>query len=105
MAYAIWTLAIIAFVAHGSSSQILSQIVLLLVLVELFRSLIYYLREHSVSVPLMLEVALVSELREILLNPPTSLSTQTFGNALLLAVLGTLLIVYRYFGLKGTNTY
>ncbi|HZZ00487.1 MAG TPA: phosphate-starvation-inducible PsiE family protein [Candidatus Baltobacteraceae bacterium] len=100
MAYAIRTLALIAFVQQGSPSQVLSQVVLLLVLVELFRTLIFYLREHRVSVPLMLEVAVVSELREILLNPPTSLGTQVFGNALLLAVLGALLLLFRYLAYK-----
>jgi uncharacterized membrane protein (DUF373 family) len=70
--------------------------VLVLILVELFRTMIFYLREHRVSVSLMLEVAVVSELREILLNPPTTLGTQVLGNALLLAVVGTLLLADRY---------
>ena len=62
--------------------------------------MIFYLRNHRVSVPLMLEVAIVSELREILLYPPTSLGTQVYGNAVLLAVLGTLLLTFRYIGSK-----
>jgi uncharacterized membrane protein (DUF373 family) len=98
MLSAIRTLALIAFVHASSPSQVLSQVVLLLVLVELFRTLIFYLRHHRVSVPLMLEVAIVSELREILLNPPTSLGTQVYGNAVLLAILGTLLLANRNFG-------
>ncbi len=91
MGYSLWTLGHLAFVERRPPAEILSQIALLLVLVELFRSLIYYLREHRVSVTLMLEVAIISEVREILLNPPTALGTQVFGNALLLAVLGGLL--------------
>ncbi len=91
MAFSLWTLTRIAFVEMRPPAEVLSQVALLLILVELFRSLIYYLREHTVSVTLMLEVAIVSEVREILLNPPTTLGTQVFGNALLLAVLGGLL--------------
>jgi uncharacterized membrane protein (DUF373 family) len=54
--------------------------------IELFGTLIFCMREHRVSVPLKLEVAVVSELREIPLDSPTSLGTQVFGNGLLLAV-------------------
>ncbi|MGZ3521302.1 MAG: phosphate-starvation-inducible PsiE family protein [Vulcanimicrobiaceae bacterium] len=100
MAYSLWTLGWIAFVEKGQPSDVLSQIVLLLVLVELFRTLIFYLREHRVSVSLMLEVAIVSELREILLNPPTATGTQVYGNALLLIVLGALLFTNRYLSWK-----
>lgn len=91
MAYSLWGLGRIAFVEQRPPAEVLSQIALLLILVELFRTLIYYLRLHRVSVTLMLEVAIVSEVREVLLNPPTALGTQVYGNALLLAVLGGLL--------------
>jgi uncharacterized membrane protein (DUF373 family) len=91
MAYGLWTLGRVAFVEWRPPAEVLSQIALLLILVELFRTLIFYLREHRVSVSLMLEVAIVSEIREVLLYPPTSAGTQVFGNALLLAVLGALL--------------
>jgi|SRR5579872_448167 len=100
MVSSLWTLARMAFVEAREPSFVLSQIVLLLILVELFRTLIFYLREHRVSVSLMLEVAIVSELREILLNQPTSLGTQAFGTALLLTVLGALLLVDRYIFFK-----
>jgi uncharacterized membrane protein (DUF373 family) len=96
MVYSLVSLGRMAFIEGGRPSQLLSQIVLLLILVELFRTLIFYLREHRVSVSLMLEVAVVSELREILLNPPTSLGTQVYGNALLLTVVGALLLADRY---------
>lgn len=98
MAYALWTLGRLAFVESRPPAEVLSQIALLLILVELFRTLIFYLREHRVSVTLMLEVAIVSEVREILLYPPTSAGTQVFGNALLLAVLGSLLYLRSHAG-------
>jgi uncharacterized membrane protein (DUF373 family) len=95
MVQGLWVLARLAFVLRSNPPEVLSQIVLLLVLVELFRTLIFYLHEHRVAVPLMLEVAIVSELREILLNQPTTLNAQLYANALLLAVLGSLLLAYR----------
>ncbi len=98
MAYGLWTLGRIAFVELRPPSEVLSQIALLLILIELFRTLIFYLREHRVSVTLMLEVAIVSEIREILLYPPTNAGTQVFGNALLLAVLGSLLYLRSHAG-------
>ena len=98
MAYGLWTLGRMAFIEFRSPGEVLSQIALLLILVELFRTLIFYLREHRVSVTLMLEVAIVSEIREILLYPPTSAGTQVFGNALLIAVLGSLLYFLSHAG-------
>lgn len=94
MAYALWILGRIAFVELRPPADVLSQIALLLVLVELFRSLIYYLHQHRVSVTLMLEVAIVSEVREILLYPPVDIGPRVYGNALLLAVLGGLLYLF-----------
>jgi uncharacterized membrane protein (DUF373 family) len=100
MAYALRTLANMAFGRVSQPQEILSQVVLLLVLIELFRSLIFYLRQHRVSVALMLEVAIVSELREIVLNPPTAFGTRAYGNALLLVVLGALLLGDRFLAWK-----
>jgi uncharacterized membrane protein (DUF373 family) len=95
MLLGLWTLFRYAFIDYREPTVILSQVVLLLVLVELYRTLIFYLHEHRISVPLMLEATLVGELRQVLLNPPTSEGYQSYGNALLLAVLGGLLIALR----------
>ncbi len=64
-------------------------------LVESFRTLVIYLREHRVSVSLMLQVAVVSELRDVLLNQPTTVGQSLYANALLPAVSGSLLLAYR----------
>ena len=104
MAYALWTLIQFTFVQLRKPSEVLSQVVLLLVLIELFRTLIFYLHEHRVSVALMLEVTIISELREVLLNPPIALGTQVYANALLLAVLGTLLYGDRYLSWKASKS-
>jgi len=97
MLQALWTLGSLAFFLSKAPAEVLSQIVLLLVLIELFRTLVFYLREHRVSVLLMLEVATVSELREVLLHQPTVPGPQLYANALLLAVIGSLLLAYRAF--------
>jgi uncharacterized membrane protein (DUF373 family) len=89
------SLGTLAFVLNRKPAEVLSQIVLLFVLVELFRTLVFYLREHRVSVPMMLEVAIVSELREVLLSQPAGPGTQLMGTAILLLVMGTLFLGYR----------
>jgi uncharacterized membrane protein (DUF373 family) len=94
MVSSLWTLGRSTFVEMGQLAEVPSQIALVLVLIELFRSLIYYLTEHRVSVKLMLEVAIVSEIRAILLYPASAFGTRIYGDALLLAVLGTLLYFY-----------
>ena len=94
MLQGLWTLGSLAFVLGREPAEVLSQIVLLLVLVELFRTLVFYLREHRVSVSMMLEVAVVSQLREVLLHQPIALSPQLYASALMLAVIGSLLLAY-----------
>jgi uncharacterized membrane protein (DUF373 family) len=97
MAQALWTLARLALVEGGAPRVVLPQIVLLLILVELFRTLLFYLREHRVAVGLMIEVALVSVLRELLLNPPGGIPlVGSLGIAVLLFVLGMLLVADRF---------
>lgn len=92
MVQGVWVLARLGFVLQRNPSEVLSQVVLLPVLVGSLRTLIFYLHEHRVAVPLMLEVAIVSELHEILLKRPTTADTQLYANASLLAVLDSLFI-------------
>lgn len=47
---------------------IASELIYVLVLVELYRLLIIYLQEHRIAVDIMIEVGIVSFLREIILN-------------------------------------
>src|SRR6266403_1196785 len=49
-------------------SLVVGDILFLLVLLELFRLLVIYLEEHRVSVPTMVEVGIVSTLREVILR-------------------------------------
>src|SRR6202051_3403007 len=48
-------------------SLVIGDILFLLVLLELFRLLVIYLEEHRVSVSTMVEVGIVSALREVIL--------------------------------------
>lgn len=46
---------------------IASEIIFILVLIEVYRLLIIYLREHRIAIDIMVEVGIVSTLREIIL--------------------------------------
>lgn len=94
---AIWKLAAIALAGEGPISEVLSQILFVLILTELYRLMIFYLREHRVSVALTVEVALVSTLREIMLKGAYEFdAAQTVGICALLIVLGALLAMERW---------
>lgn len=71
-----------------------SDILFLLILVELFRLLIIYLKEHRVSIGVAVEVSIVSVLREVIvrgvLETPWS---QVLVACAFLLVLGTLLVI------------
>ncbi len=69
---ALWQLARLAFVEAGTTAQLLSEIVFVLILMEVYRLLIFYLREHRISVALAVEVALVSTLREVMIKGVTN---------------------------------
>jgi uncharacterized membrane protein (DUF373 family) len=88
----LWRLGRMAMVDHASPTAVLSQVVLVLILVELYRTLIFYLREHRIAVSLMVEVAIVSLLRELILEGLTQLTwAKAAGVSLLLLVLGGIL--------------
>jgi uncharacterized membrane protein (DUF373 family) len=95
MAQGLWTLARLAIFEGREPRVVLPQIVLLFIFVELYRTLLFYLREHRVSVGLMIEVAIVSILRELLINPPGTSVAADAGVAALLLVLGVLMAADR----------
>ncbi|MDB9374449.1 phosphate-starvation-inducible PsiE family protein [Nodularia sphaerocarpa] len=65
-----------------------------LIMVELFRLLIIYLQEHSISVGVAVEVTIVSLLREVVVHGALEISwVQTAAICGLLFVLGGLLLV------------
>ncbi|WP_414575747.1 phosphate-starvation-inducible PsiE family protein [Anabaena sp. CCY 9402-a] len=71
-----------------------SKVLFVLILVELFRLLMVYLKEHSISVGVAVEVAIVSVLREVVVHGVLEISwIQTIAICGLLFILGGLLIV------------
>ncbi|ERT07663.1 phosphate-starvation-inducible E family protein [Lyngbya aestuarii BL J] len=75
--------------------RVTSDILFLLILVELFRLLIIYLQEHRVSIGVAVEVSIVSVLREIIVRGVLETPwTQTLATCAFLLVL-TLLLVAR----------
>src|SRR4026209_150299 len=56
-----------ALVGGTDFSQVLADIMFILVLMELFRLLLIYLEEHRVSISTMVEVGIVAAIREALL--------------------------------------
>jgi uncharacterized membrane protein (DUF373 family) len=88
-----------AVAAATATPQLLSEIVYVLILTELYRLLIFYLREHRISVALTVEVALVSTLREVMLRGAHEFDwPRLAGLSLLLTVLGALLFLERWTG-------
>jgi uncharacterized membrane protein (DUF373 family) len=71
-----------------------SDILFILILVELFRLLIIYLKEQRISVGAAVEVSLVSALREVILQGVLEISvSKLLGVCAFLGVLGTLLLL------------
>jgi uncharacterized membrane protein (DUF373 family) len=86
-----------AFVNGVLPRELLSEIMYILILTELYRLLIFYLREHRISVTLALEVALVSTLREVILKGAHEFDwPQLLGLSLPPIVLGGLLAMERW---------
>jgi uncharacterized membrane protein (DUF373 family) len=99
----LWSLARSVVTGDATPSDLLSQIMFVLILTELYRLLIFYLREHRVSVALAVEVALVSTLREVMLRGAHEFdATRMMAVSLLLVVLGGLLAAERWMG-RGRN--
>ena len=96
---ALWRLAQMAIAGVAATTELLSDIIFVLILMEVYRLMIYYLREHRISVALMVEVALVSILREVMLKGAYGFEWfRLVGLSLLLGVLGGLLAMERWIG-------
>jgi uncharacterized membrane protein (DUF373 family) len=79
-------------------SALIADILFILVLIELYRLLIIYLEEHRVSVSTMVEVGIVSTLREVILKSP--MEVDWLHMLVLCAFLTTLGMLLRYAGIK-----
>ncbi|MBD2496851.1 phosphate-starvation-inducible PsiE family protein [Nostoc sp. FACHB-280] len=89
----IWSI-IIAITHTLDYKQVTAKILFVLILVELFRLLMIYLQEHSISVGVAVEVTIVSVLREVVVHGALEISwIQTAAICGLLFILGSLLLV------------
>ena len=79
-------------------SQVLANIMFILVLMELFRLLLIYLEEHRVSISTMVEVGIVAAIREALLIG--ALHVNWLQLLALCAFILTLGLVLRYAGIR-----
>ncbi|HEY8367952.1 MAG TPA: phosphate-starvation-inducible PsiE family protein [Thermodesulfobacteriota bacterium] len=76
---------------------ILTDVLFLLILVEIFRLLIYYLRERHVAVGTMVEIGIISVLREVILIGPLEVAwPQLLAITAFLIALGGLLRFARF---------
>lgn len=74
--------------------NVTSDILFLLILVELFRLLMVYLQEHRISVEVAVEVAIVSALREIIVHGVLEIDWgQILAICAFLLVMGALLLI------------
>jgi uncharacterized membrane protein (DUF373 family) len=74
--------------------QVTSDILFILILVELFRLLVDYLQEHRISVGAAVEISIVSSLREVILKGVLEVkSEQLLGISIFLVVLGALFVI------------
>ena len=76
----------------------MGDILFILVLLEVFRLLVLYLEEHRVSVSTMVEVGIVSTLREVILRGALHIEWQVL--LVLCAFLLTLGLLLRYSGIR-----
>lgn len=79
-------------------SQVLADIMFILVLMELFRLLLIYLEEHRVSISTMVEVGIVAAIREAILIG--ALHVNWLQLLVLCAFILTLGMVLRYAGIR-----
>ena len=89
----LWGIAI-AITQSLDYKIVTAKILFVLILVELFRLLMVYLQEHSISVGVAVEVTIVSVLREVVVHGALEISSfQTAAICGLLLILGGLLVV------------
>ncbi|MBS9387564.1 MAG: phosphate-starvation-inducible PsiE family protein [Dolichospermum sp. WA123] len=78
----------LSFLSPLDLRQVTSDILFILILVELFRLLVDYLQERSISVGAAVEITIVSALREVILRGVLEISRdQLFGLSVFLLIL------------------
>jgi uncharacterized membrane protein (DUF373 family) len=87
-----------ALMGSTDFAAVIADILFILVLIELFRLLIIYLEEHRVSVSTMVEVGIVSTLREVILKGALQVDWRQM--IVMCAFILTLGVVLRYAGVR-----
>ena len=87
-----------AMMAGIDFALVVGDILFILVLLEVFRLLLIYLAEHRVSVAAMVEVGIVSTLREVILRGPLHIDWVIL--LVVCAFLVTLGLLLRYAGIR-----
>jgi uncharacterized membrane protein (DUF373 family) len=83
----------LSFLQPLNLRQVTSDILFILILVELFRLLLDYLQERSISVGAAIEITMVSALREVILRGVLEIPRdQIFGISVFLLVLAMIFI-------------
>ena len=83
-------------------SLVMADVLFILVLLELFRLLLIYLEEHRVSVSTMVEVGIVSTLREVIARGALQIDWPVL--LVLSAFVLSLALVLRYAGIRSSGT-
>jgi uncharacterized membrane protein (DUF373 family) len=92
MARSLWSLAGQVFGTTVNFRPVLGEILFMMVLIELLRLLVVYLRDHQVAVDVMVETSIVATLREVIIRGVVDLSPATiFAIAAFVIALGLLL--------------
>jgi uncharacterized membrane protein (DUF373 family) len=79
-------------------SAVIADILFILVLIELYRLLVIYLDEHRISVSTMVEVGIVSTLREVILTGAMEVDWRQM--LVMCAFILTLGLLLRYAGIR-----
>ncbi|HPD11503.1 MAG TPA: phosphate-starvation-inducible PsiE family protein [Methanoregulaceae archaeon] len=91
-----------SFLAPFNFQYIASELIYILVLVEIYRLLIIYLREHRIAVDIMIEVGIVSILREVILHGILEIDPLTMIAIAILFI--SLMLLLRYGSLRHDET-
>jgi uncharacterized membrane protein (DUF373 family) len=77
MARSLWSLFLLVFGPTVDFRPVLGETLFMMVLIELLRLLVVYLRDHQVAVDVMVETSIVATLREVILRGVVELSPLT----------------------------
>ena len=90
-------------VADGNLHLIINDILFVFILVELFTILNQYLTKHTIRVERIVEVGIISIIREIIFIAFEIEVAKVYAISVLLLSLGGLFFIEKYFGSKKTN--